>query len=73
MMTDPRGWLLVLSGLLLLGMLGLLLGVWLERWPWLHRGFLRLGDAAVAFSLGLTGLLMVVLALRVLGWLPVRQ
>lgn len=61
---------LLLLGLLLLGSLGLLLGAWSARWPRVREGFVRLGDAAITFALGLLGAFTVWFALRGVGWWP---
>jgi hypothetical protein len=65
-----RSFMLVLLGLLILGGLAFLLAVRVRRWPELHTGFIRLGDAVISFALGLTGLAIVVIVLRALGWIP---
>ena len=61
---------LILLGLLILGGAAFLIAVRFHRWPKLQHGFVRLGDAAITFALGLMGLVTVVLLLRALGWLP---
>lgn len=61
---------LLMLGLLILGSIGLLLGAWVSRWPRVRLGFVRLGDAAITFALGLLGAFTVWYVLRSLGWWP---
>lgn len=69
-MDAMRRFSLILLGLLILGGVAFLLAVRLHRWPKLQAGFVRLGDAAVTFAIGLVGYVLVVLVFRALGWLP---
>lgn len=69
-MEGGKRLLLVLMGLLILAGVAFLVAIRLGRWPRLQHGFVRLGDAAITFALGLMGFVAVVLILRALGWLP---
>jgi uncharacterized membrane protein YidH (DUF202 family) len=70
-MNAFRPLVLVLLGLLLLGGVGYLLAAWApQRWPRLQAALVRLGDAVFQMALGITGLVIVVVVLRALGWIP---
>lgn len=73
-MTVPlSSLLLTVLGLLVLGGLALLMATWADRrLPRVRHGFVRLGDAAITFALGLLGATMIAVLLRALGWLPLH-
>lgn len=66
--------LLILLGLLLLSNLGDWLGIkTAERYPRLSTAFLGLGERTFTFAVGLMGLVLVVIALRSLGWISTTR
>lgn len=71
MLDTMKRLMLVLLGLLILGGMGYLLAAWVApKYPRFQSAFLRLGDAVVSMAIGLTGLYVVVIVLRALGWIP---
>jgi hypothetical protein len=64
-----RGLILILLGMLVLGGIGYVIAVRLERWPRLRAVMVRIGDSVISGTIWFLALVLVVTALRSLGWI----